>query len=63
VLANVRGVPKPKQYDEERVSTAIRFPASIHDRLIEEAEERVVSVNYLVTRAVERFFAELDGES
>jgi predicted HicB family RNase H-like nuclease len=53
---------KPKQYDEERVSTAVRIPACIHERLIEEAEERFVSVNYLVTRGCRGFFHELDGE-
>lgn len=47
---------------EERVATAVRLPVSVHQRLVEEAEERFVSVNYLVTHAVERFLTELEDE-
>lgn len=36
----------------ERVTTAIRFPKETHDRLAEEAERRELSINYMVTRAV-----------
>ena len=43
---------RPKVYDEERVSTAIRLPVTLHGRLQRAAAERDVSVNYLVTRAV-----------
>jgi predicted transcriptional regulator len=38
-----------------RVATAVRFPEELHRRLQEHAEMRDVSVNWLVTRAVEQF--------
>lgn len=38
-----------------RVATAVRFPEDLHSRLQEHAEMRDVSVNWLVTRAVEQF--------
>jgi hypothetical protein len=41
--------------DLRRVATAIRLPEVLHSRLQEQAEMRDVSVNWLVTRAVERF--------
>jgi predicted transcriptional regulator len=42
----------------KRVTTAVRFPEELHARLQEHADMRDVSVNWLVTRAVEQF---LDG--
>ncbi|MDA8047542.1 MAG: toxin-antitoxin system HicB family antitoxin [Actinomycetota bacterium] len=38
-----------------RVATAIRLPEGLHRQLQEHAEMRDVSVNWLVTRAVEQF--------
>lgn len=38
-----------------RVATAVRFPEDLHKRLQEHADMRDVSVNWLVTRAVEQF--------
>jgi predicted transcriptional regulator len=38
-----------------RVATAVRLPEDIHNRLQEHAEMRDVSVNWLVTRAIEHF--------
>ena len=35
-----------------RVSTAVRLPADLHTELQQQATEREVSVNFLVTRAV-----------
>jgi len=46
------GVARPRVYEEERVSTAVRLPASLHEQLKEEARARQVSVNFLVERAV-----------
>ena len=42
----------------KRVATAVRLPEDLHARLQEHADMRDVSVNWLVTRAVEQF---LDG--
>lgn len=43
---------RPKTYEEERIATAVRLPASVHRRLREAASDRDVSANLLVTRAV-----------
>jgi hypothetical protein len=50
---------RPKVYDEPRVATAIRLPTSLHEELQSAATERDVSVNFLVTRAVSTFLAQL----
>ena len=50
---------RPKIYDEPRVATAIRLPPSLHGELQTAATERDVSVNFLVTRAVTAFLAQL----
>jgi predicted HicB family RNase H-like nuclease len=50
---------RPKVYDERRVTTAIRLPESLHDRLRAEADARQVSVNYLVTHALADYLARL----
>ncbi len=42
-----------------RVSTAIRFPVALHDRLEEAAQDRDLSVNWLVVRAVEHYLDRL----
>lgn len=36
----------------DRTSTGVRFDPALHARLVEAAEEREVSVNWLVNRAV-----------
>ena len=42
-----------------RTATAIRFPDAIHDELVQAAEDRDLSVNYLVVKAVEEFLPKL----
>lgn len=42
-----------------RVSTAIRLPAELHAELQQQAAERDVSVNFLVTRAVAHYLKAL----
>lgn len=42
-----------------RVSTAIRLPADLHAELQRCAEERDVSVNFLVTRTVDHYLRQL----
>jgi hypothetical protein len=42
-----------------RANTAIRFPLAIHARLVRESEERDLSINWLVNRAVEDFLNRL----
>jgi predicted HicB family RNase H-like nuclease len=52
-------VARPRISDEPRVTTAVRLPESLHDRLRDCALERDVSVNLLVTRAVEAYLDHL----
>lgn len=42
-----------------RVSTAVRLPEDLHAELQRQAEEREVSVNFLVTRAVAHYLKAL----
>lgn len=44
---------------DRRVTTAVRLPEDLHRKLQEHAEMRDVSVNWLVTRAVEQFIDQL----
>ncbi len=50
---------RPRIYAEERVSTQVRLPAELHRELHREAGDRDVSVNLLVTRAVEHYLTRL----
>jgi predicted HicB family RNase H-like nuclease len=43
----------------DRVTTAIRFEKELHERLESAAIERDVSINWLVSRAVEQFLDRL----
>ena len=45
--------------DRERVATAIRFPKDVLASLHEAADDRDLSVNYLVVKAVEDFLRRL----
>jgi predicted transcriptional regulator len=46
--------PRPR-----RTATAIRFDPEVYDRLVEAADERDVSINWLVNRAVADFLPRL----
>lgn len=50
---------RPKKYTEERVATAIRVPRGLHHRLQDLADAHDVSVNFLITRAIERYLGAL----
>jgi predicted transcriptional regulator len=52
---------RPKLYDEVRVSTAVRLPVSLHQRLRRVASDRRVSANLIVERAVEEYLGRLPG--
>jgi len=45
--------------ESKRVATAVRLPEDLHRQLQDHAEMRDVSVNWLVTRAVEQFLDRL----
>jgi len=50
---------RPRIFHEERVTTAVRLPQSVHRRLRQAAADRDVSANLLVTRAVTEFLDRL----
>jgi predicted transcriptional regulator len=43
---------RPKKYDQERVTTAIRMSEELQNRLKEAADERDISVNLLAVKAI-----------
>ncbi len=55
----VADVVRPKVYVEPRVSTAVRLPSSLHQRLRREARARQVSANLLVERALQDYLDHL----
>lgn len=52
-------VGRPKVHKKPRTTTAMRFSPELHDRLLKAADEREVSINFLVNRACEDFLARL----
>jgi predicted HicB family RNase H-like nuclease len=44
---------------KQRTTTAIRFPESLHEQLKGAAEERDLSINFLVVKACEEFVERL----
>lgn len=46
-----------------RTTTAIRFPEELHDLLRTAADERDLSINYLVVKAVEDYLPRLKPAS
>lgn len=50
---------RKKQYESERVATAVRIPANLHEALQREAENRDISVNYLIIRGIEMVLSRL----
>ncbi|MBK6856090.1 MAG: toxin-antitoxin system HicB family antitoxin [Microthrixaceae bacterium] len=50
---------RPRSYSEPRIPTAVRLPESLHQRLHQEARERTVSANLLITRALEEYLDRL----
>ncbi len=44
---------------KQRTATAIRFPDELHDQLVRAADERDLSINYLVVKAVADFLPRL----
>jgi predicted HicB family RNase H-like nuclease len=46
-------VGRRRKYEPDRVTTAVRIPTEIHQKLQEEAEARDVSLNYLLVRGAQ----------
>lgn len=49
---------RPREY-EKRITTNIRLPPDLHQRLQDAADEREVSVNLLMIHAAEQFLDRL----
>lgn len=45
--------------EKARTTTAIRFPDELHEQLKTAAEDRDLSINFLVVKAVEEFLERL----
>lgn len=54
-----RSMARGSSNQEPRVTTAVRLSESLHARLLEAATERDVSVNLLVSKAVDDFLGRL----
>jgi predicted HicB family RNase H-like nuclease len=52
-------VGRPRIHHEERVTTAVRLPRSLHERLRAAADERQVAANLLVQKALEDYLRRL----
>jgi hypothetical protein len=52
---------RPKEYVDDRVTTAIRLPKALYKRLKHEAIDREVSVNSLIEQATQTFLGEKVG--
>jgi predicted transcriptional regulator len=50
---------RPRVSDEKRIATAVRLPESVHRRLQTAANDRAVSANLLVTRAITEYLERL----
>ena len=50
---------RPKTSHKTRTTTAVRFPEELYEQLRQAADERDLSVNYLVVKAVEEFLERL----
>src|SRR5690349_4482180 len=59
VGAYLQHMARPKIHPDDRVTTAIRIPKDLHEQLRQAAEERQLSVNYLVVKALEDFVERL----
>ncbi len=51
-------VPRPRIHDD-RITTAVRLPPDLHERLRRAADERQVSVNYLIQKSLEDYLHRL----
>ena len=50
---------RPRVHDEDRVTTAVRVPRALHDRVRAAADERQVAYNLIVVKALEDYIERL----
>jgi hypothetical protein len=58
-IPTLPGMGRPRVHDEPRVTTAVRVPKTLHERVRDAADERGVGVNTLVVRALEEYLDRL----
>ncbi len=54
---------RPQIYKEPRVPRHLRIPKSLDDRVVAAAEYGDVSYNFIVTKALERYFKALNSKA
>lgn len=54
--------PGRPRREGDRITTAVRLPRDLHERLAEAAEDRDVSRNRLVTKALTAYLDRLDAD-
>ena len=52
---------RPEAHHGERGTTAVRLPVALHERLKATAEDRDVSVSWLINRAATAYLDRLDA--
>ena len=50
---------RPRQFDEERITKALRIPTSLDEQVKQAALERGISVNVLINNALEDYLERL----
>lgn len=55
-------MPRPKQYEDDRVQIQFRLTTSLRDRLKNQADERMVATNFLIEKALEESLAKWEKE-
>jgi hypothetical protein len=53
---------RPKTFTEPRKATAVRLPEPLHSELRRVADERDVSVNHLVIKAIREWLEKHEGD-
>lgn len=52
-------MPRPKKFQDKRITTAVRLPEALHQRLQQTADERDTSINHLLVKAAELYLRHL----
>ena len=52
-------MPRPRKFQDKRITTAVRLPEDLHRRLQETADERDTSINHLMVKAAELYLRHL----
>ena len=61
-MADQRKPGRPREYNEDRVTTAVRLPKSLYKRLKIEAIEQETTLNRLVEEATTMYLRSVSGK-